>query len=157
MPQEPVRPGDLAPDFELPATRDGSVRLSALRGGPVVVYFYPRDATPGCTQEAQGFRDLYPRFREAGAEVLGVSRDPLTSHEKFAAKQEIPFPLLADPDETVCRAYGVMKEKTMYGKKVWGIERSTFVIDAGGTVRHAHRRVKVKGHAEQVLEEVLAR
>ncbi|KPV39592.1 hypothetical protein AN478_10665 [Thiohalorhabdus denitrificans] len=156
MSEENVTEGVTAPDFELEATRDGKVRLSDLRGRPVVLYFYPRDNTPGCTQEGQEFRDLYPQFQELGAEVLGVSRDSLASHEKFAAKQEFPFPLLADPEEEACGAYGVMKEKNMYGKKVWGIERSTFVIDAEGMIRHAHRKVKVAGHAEQVLEEVKA-
>ncbi|MFA9460367.1 peroxiredoxin [Thiohalorhabdus sp. Cl-TMA] len=154
MSEETVIEGAAAPDFELEATRDGKVRLSDLRGKLVVLYFYPRDDTPGCTQEGQEFRDRYPQFQELGAEVLGISRDSLASHEKFAAKQEFPFPLLADPDEAVCNAYGVMKEKNMYGKKVWSVERSTFVIDADGVIRHAHRKVKVDGHVDQVLEEV---
>ncbi|HKJ87220.1 MAG TPA: peroxiredoxin [Gammaproteobacteria bacterium] len=154
MSEESVTESIKAPDFELEATRDGKIRLSDLGGKTVVLYFYPRDNTPGCTQEGQEFRDLYPRFRELGVEVLGVSRDTLASHEKFAAKQEFPFPLLADPEEEVCNAYGVLKEKNMYGKKVWGIERSTFVIDAEGVIRHAHRKVKVDGHVDQVLEEV---
>jgi len=151
---EAVTEGSQAPDFELPATRDGQVRLSDLRGKPVVLYFYPRDNTPGCTQEGQEFRDLYDRFTALGAEVLGVSRDSLKTHQNFAAKHDFPFPLLADTDESVVNAYGVLKEKTMYGKKVMGIERSTFVIDPDGIVRHAHRKVKVAGHAQQVLEEV---
>jgi peroxiredoxin Q/BCP len=153
MSQE-VTEGAAAPDFELPATRDESVRLSDLRGKPVVLYFYPRDNTPGCTQEGQDFRDLYHQFTAAGAEVLGVSRDSLKTHQNFAAKHDFPFPLLADTEESVVNAYGVLKEKNMYGKQVMGIERSTFVIDAEGVVRHAHRKVKVDGHAAQVLEEV---
>ncbi|HKL77647.1 MAG TPA: peroxiredoxin [Gammaproteobacteria bacterium] len=156
MSEETVNEGATAPDFDLEATRDGRVQLAALRGQPVVLYFYPRDDTPGCTQEGQEFRDLYPQFQKAGVEVLGVSRDSLASHEKFAAKHEFPFPLLADPDETVCNAYGVLKEKNMYGKKVMGIERSTFVIDPEGNIRHAHRKVKVDGHAEQILAEAKA-
>ena len=156
MSEETVTEGAPAPDFELEATRDGKVRLSDLQGKVVVLYFYPRDDTPGCTQEGQEFRDLYPQFQVAGIEVLGVSRDSLASHEKFAAKHDFPFPLLADPDETVCNAYGVMKEKNMYGKKVWGVDRSTFVIDPQGVIRHAHRKVKVDGHAEQVLGEAKA-
>jgi len=149
-----VTEGTQAPDFELPATRDESIRLSDLRGRPVVLYFYPRDNTPGCTQEGQEFRDLYDQFTALGAEVLGVSRDSLKTHQNFAAKHAFPFPLLADTDEAVVNAYGVLKEKNMYGKQVMGIERSTFVIDADGVIRHAHRKVKVAGHAQQVLEEV---
>jgi peroxiredoxin Q/BCP len=149
-----VTEGTPAPDFELPATRDEAIGLSDLRGKPVVLYFYPRDNTPGCTQEGQEFRDLYDQFTALGAEVLGVSRDSLKTHQNFAAKHDFPFPLLADTDETVVNAYGVLKEKTMYGKQVMGIERSTFVIDADGVIRHAHRKVKVDGHAAQVLEEV---
>ena len=153
---EAASEGAAAPDFELPATRDERIRLADLRGRPVVLYFYPRDNTPGCTQEGQEFRDLYQRFTALGAEVLGVSRDSLKTHQNFAAKHDFPFPLLADTDETVVNAYGVLKEKNMYGKKVMGIERSTFVIDGDGVIRHAHRKVKVDGHAGQVLEEVEA-
>ncbi|HKJ72197.1 MAG TPA: peroxiredoxin [Gammaproteobacteria bacterium] len=153
---EEVTEGSPAPDFELAATRDESVRLSDLRGRPLVLYFYPRDDTPGCTQEGQELRDLYDQFTALGAEVLGVSRDSLKSHGSFAAKHDFPFPLLADTEETVCNAYGVLKQKNMYGKQVMGIERSTFVIDGDGVVRHAHRKVKVDGHAAQVLEEIKA-
>lgn len=153
MADAPVSPGDPAPDFDLPATRDERVRLSDLRGKPVVVYFYPKDNTPGCTREGQAFRDLYPRFRELGAEVIGISRDSLKSHQRFADKHELPFPLAADPDEEACEAFGVLKEKAG-GRR--GVARSTFVIDADGALRHAHRQVKVDGHAEAVLEEVRA-
>jgi peroxiredoxin Q/BCP len=149
--------GQPAPDFDLEATRDGRIRLSSLQGRPVVVYFYPKDNTPGCTQEGQEFRDLYPQFQELGAEVIGISRDSLRAHENFAAKYEFPFPLVSDPDEQACSAFGVLKEKTnKQGEVVNSVERSTFVMDADGVIRHAHRGVKVAGHAEQVLEEVRA-
>jgi peroxiredoxin Q/BCP len=154
MSQSPAE-GQPAPDFDLQATRAGRLRLSDLRGQPVVVYFYPKDNTPGCTQEGQEFRDLYPQFRELGAEVVGISRDSLRSHENFATKHEFPFPLVSDPDEQACAAFDVLKEKTnKKGETVNSVERSTFVIDAQGTLRHAHRGVKVAGHAEQVLAEV---
>lgn len=148
--------GKPAPDFELDATGDGSVRLSALAGMPVVLYFYPRDATPGCTREGEDFSALHDAFRAAGARVFGVSRDSVKKHETFAAKHGFPFQLLADPDETACNAYGVLKEKTLYGRKVIGIERSTFLIDAEGRVRRAWRGVKVPGHAQEVLDAVRA-
>lgn len=140
-----------APDFEQAATDGESIRLSDLRGDPVVLYFYPRDNTPGCTQEGQDFRDLYEDFRAAGARVIGVSRDSVRKHENFRAKHSFPFPLIADEDESVCQAFGVLKEKKLYGKTHIGIERSTFLIDAEGVVRQEWRGVKVKGHAEAVL------
>ncbi|ROR29819.1 peroxiredoxin [Inmirania thermothiophila] len=148
--------GDPAPDFELEATGGGRVRLSALRGRPVVLYFYPRDHTPGCTSEAEQFRDLHPEFERAGAVILGVSRDGIRSHERFRAKLGLPFPLLSDPDEAACTAYDVIRDKTLYGRKVRGIERSTFLIDAAGTIRRVWRRVRVAGHAAEVLEAVRA-
>ena len=144
--------GDPAPDFSLPATGDQTLSLGDYAGQILVLYFYPKDSTPGCTQEGQEFRDLYPRFREAGADILGVSRDSVASHERFRAKQAFPFHLLADTDETLCRAYDVIREKDMYGRKVMGIERSTFVIDGRGIIRHALRKVRAKGHAEAVLQ-----
>lgn len=139
------------PDFEAPATGDKLIRLSDLRGSKVVLYFYPKDATPGCTLEGQAFRDLYARFRRRGAVVLGVSRDNLRSHERFKAAQELPFDLLSDEDEHLCSLFDVIRMKNMYGKQVRGIERSTFLIDAGGTLRREWRKVKVDGHAEEVL------
>jgi peroxiredoxin Q/BCP len=143
-----------APDFTLPATGCQTLTLSALRGRPVVLYFYPKDNTPGCTTETQDFRDLHEQFVAAGATVLGISRDSLKSHENFKAKLGLPFELVSDPEEVACGLYGVIKMKNMYGKKVRGIERSTFVIDAAGLVRHVVRGVKVPGHAQAVLEVV---
>ena len=143
--------GKPAPDFNLPATGDQSFRLSSARGKPVVIYFYPRDNTPGCTAEGQRFRELYKEFTGAGCLVYGVSRDSLKSHESFKTKMRFPFDLLSDADETACKLFGVIKMKNMYGKKVRGIERSTFVIDASGTVRGEWRGVKVPGHVEEVL------
>ncbi|GAA4335757.1 peroxiredoxin [Pigmentiphaga soli] len=145
--------GKAAPDFTAPST-DGEISLRGLRGRAVVLYFYPRDNTPGCTTEGQNFRDLYPQFEAAGAVVLGVSRDTLASHAKFKEKQGFPFPLVADPDETLCELYGVMKMKNMYGKQVRGVERSTFLVDAAGKLRREWRGVKVPGHAEEVLAAV---
>jgi peroxiredoxin Q/BCP len=140
-----------APDFELPATGGGSVRLSDYRGRGVVLYFYPKDNTPGCTTEGRDFAALYADFQAAGWDVLGVSRDSVRSHEGFKAKQGLPFTLLADVDERVCEQYGVMKLKNMYGKQVRGIERSTFAIRPDGVVARVWRGVKVPGHAEAVL------
>jgi peroxiredoxin Q/BCP len=141
-----------APDFELPATGGKSFRLSRARGAPVVLYFYPKDNTPGCTTEGQHFRDLYPDFQKLRCQIYGISRDSLKSHEGFKAKMKFPFELLSDADETVCKLYGVIKMKNMYGRKVRGIERSTFAIDAGGVVRREWRGVKVPGHVQEVLE-----
>lgn len=140
------------PDFSLPATGGVDFSLAAQAGHPVVLYFYPKDSTPGCTTEAQQFRDLHAEFVKAGAVVVGVSRDSLKSHENFKAKQNLPFALLSDPDETLCSRFAVMKMKKMYGKEVRGVERSTFVIDGGGVLRHAWRGVKVPGHAQEVLD-----
>lgn len=141
-----------APEFELPVTGGGTLALSQLRGKVVVLYFYPKDNTPGCTQEGQDFRDQYPAFEAIGAQVLGVSRDSLKSHDNFRAKFGFPFPLLSDTDETACQAYDVIKMKNMYGKQVRGIERSTFLIDREGVLRREWRKVKVQGHAAEVLE-----
>lgn len=145
-----------APEFKLPATRDGEVSQSGLKGRNVVLYFYPRDNTPGCSQEGQDFRDLYEQFARADAEVLGVSRDSMKKHENFSNKFDFPFPLIADVDSTLCDAYSVIKEKKMYGKVHEGIERSTFLIDKQGVLRQAWRKVKVPGHAQEVLEAVQA-
>lgn len=141
------------PDFTAAAT-GGELTLSALRGKKVVLYFYPKDNTPGCTTEGLQFRDLYPKFKKAGAEIVGVSRDSLRSHENFKAKLELPFPLIADTDETLCSLFNVIKMKKMYGKEVRGIERSTFLIDAEGVLRHEWRGVKVPGHVDAILEAV---
>ncbi|MDP2783309.1 MAG: peroxiredoxin [Sulfurimicrobium sp.] len=140
------------PDFDLPATGDTPFQLSALHGKKIVLYFYPKDATPGCTTESQQFRDLYPQFQAAGCEVYGISRDSLKSHDNFKAKQELPFELLSDGEEKACALFGVIKMKSMYGKQVRGIERSTFVLDGAGVLRREWRGVKVPGHAEEVLE-----
>ncbi|VCU72007.1 Putative peroxiredoxin bcp [Pigmentiphaga humi] len=145
--------GQAAPAFTAPST-DGDIALKDLQGRVVVMYFYPRDNTPGCTTQGQNFRDRYADFQAAGAQVLGVSRDTLASHQKFKEKQGFPFPLIADPDETLCEQYGVMKMKNMYGKQVHGIERSTFLIDAQGKLRQEWRGVKVPGHVDAVLEAV---
>ena len=146
--------GDAVADFELPATGDQIIRLSDLRGKKVVLYFYPKDSTPGCTLEGQAFRDLHAKFKRAGAVILGVSRDSLKAHENFKAKQAFPFELLSDKEEALCRRFDVIKEKNMYGKKVMGVERSTFLIDAEGALRAEWRKVKVDGHAEAVLQAV---
>jgi peroxiredoxin Q/BCP len=139
-------------DFALPSTGGGTFRLSENAGRTVVVYFYPKDSTPGCTTEAQQFRDLYADFVAAGCVVVGVSRDSLRAHENFKAKQQLPFELLSDSDEALCNAFAVIKQKKLYGKDVRGIERSTFVIDASGALRREWRGVKLPGHAQQVLD-----
>ena len=146
-----IEEGNKAPDFTLP-THDGSkLKLSSLRGAPVVLYFYPKDDTPGCTREACGFRDAKARFAKHKAVVLGVSPDSPASHEKFRAKYKLPFTLLADEGHKVAEKYGAWREKNMYGKKSMGIARSTFVIDAAGTVVKVFKAVKVDSHDEQVL------
>jgi peroxiredoxin Q/BCP len=139
-------------DFELPSTGDKPFRLSELAGKTVVIYFYPKDSTPGCTTEAQQFRDIYPEFVERGCEVVGVSRDSLRSHENFKARQALPFNLLSDGDEALCTQFSVIKLKSMYGKQVRGIERSTFVIDGAGRLRREWRAIKAPGHAQEVLD-----
>ena len=141
-------------DFKCTATGDKTVQLKNLRGQKVVIYFYPKDSTPGCTTEGQDFRDLHSKFRRQKTVILGVSRDSLASHEKFKAKQEFPFDLLADEDEKLCRKFDVIKEKSLYGRKFMGIERSTFLIDEDGKLMHEWRKVRVKGHAQEVLDTV---
>ena len=148
--------GQNVPDFSLPATGGDTFQLSAQQGHPVVVYFYPKDNTPGCTNESIAFRDLHAQFAKLKATIVGISRDSLKSHENFKAKFEFPFELLSDADETVCKAFGVIKMKNMYGKQVRGIERSTFLIDEKGALRKEWRGVKVPGHAEEVLAAVKA-
>jgi thioredoxin-dependent peroxiredoxin len=138
----------------LEATGNQQMRLDELVGQPAVIYFYPRDNTPGCTKEGEAFRDHFEDFRTLGCQIVGVSRDSLKSHEKFAEKHGFPFPLVADPDETLCRQFDVIKEKNMYGKKVMGIERSTFLFDSKGQLVREWRKVRVPGHVEEVLEAV---
>jgi peroxiredoxin Q/BCP len=142
------------PDFELPATGNQRFQLSAFKGHPLVVYFYPKDNTPGCTDEGLQFRDLHDEFRKARVAVFGVSRDSVKSHEGFKAKMSFPFELLSDPEEKACGIFGVMKMKNMYGRQVRGIERSTFVIDRDGRIAREWRGVKVPGHAQEVLDYV---
>ena len=143
-------------DFSCDATGDKKIRLKDLRGQNVVLYFYPKDSTPGCTLEGQDFRDLHSKFRRQKTVILGVSRDSLASHEKFKAKQKFPFDLLSDPDEKLCTKFDVIHEKSLYGRKFMGVERSTFLIDKAGKLRHEWRKVKVKGHAQEVLDTVKA-
>lgn len=143
--------GQKAPDFSLKDQTGATVRLKDFRGKPVVLYFYPKDATPGCTKEACQFRDAEAAFAKAGAVVLGVSLDDEASHRNFIAKYGLPFSLLCDTNAKVSKAYGVYTQKNMYGRKYWGIERSTFVIDGAGLIKAAFRKVKVDGHAEEVL------
>jgi len=148
--------GRVVADFSLPTTGAGQFRLRALRGQPVVLYFYPRDDTPGCTLEGQDFQRLLPAFTRAGARVFGISRDTLAAHHKFCGKFGFEFELLADESGAVCRQFDVIRMKNMYGRKVLGIERSTFLIDAAGKLRREWRKLKVTGHAAEVLEAVKA-
>lgn len=140
------------PDFTLPATGNQTFSLSQARGAPLVLFFYPKDNTPGCTTEAGEFRDLHAQFRKAGCTVCGISRDSLKSHEGFKAKLKLPFELLSDAEETVCALFGVIRQKMLYGRPVRGIERSTFAIDGNGVLRREWRGVKAPGHAAEVLE-----
>ena len=143
-------------DFTADATGEQKIRLKDLRGKNVVIYFYPKDSTPGCTTEGRDFSALHGKFKRANTVILGVSRDSIASHEKFKEKQGFPFELLSDPDEKVCRKFDVIQEKSLYGRKFMGVVRSTFLIDADGKLRREWRNVKVKGHAEEVLEAVKA-
>ena len=145
--------GDPAPEFDLPRDGGGRLSLADLKGRPAVIYFYPKDDTPGCTKEACGFRDAWADVTDAGINVVGVSKDPAKSHDKFKAKYDLPFPLISDEDTELAQAFGVWKEKNMYGKKTMGVERSTFLLDAEGVIRKAWRKVKVDGHVDKVLEE----
>ncbi|AXT25747.1 peroxiredoxin [Ruegeria sp. AD91A] len=147
---------DIAPDFTLPRDGGGEVTLSALRGGTVVLFFYPRDDTPGCTKESIGFSEQLQAFADAGAQVFGISRDSVAKHDKFVAKHGLTTPLLSDENSTVCEDYGVWVEKNMYGRKSMGIERSTFIIDPEGKIARVWRKVKVPGHVDEVLEAVRA-
>jgi peroxiredoxin Q/BCP len=145
--------GKPIPAFSAQSTQ-GQVSLDSLRGNRAVLYFYPKDSTPGCTTEAQDFRDAYQEFVDAGCQVIGISRDSLKSHANFGDKQNLPFPLISDADETLCQMFGVIKMKNMYGKQVRGIERSTFLIDADGTLLREWRGLRVAGHVDDVLQAV---
>jgi peroxiredoxin Q/BCP len=148
--------GRKVPGFSLPATGGKPWKLSVAAGRKLVVYFYPKDNTSGCTQEGIDFRDLHAQFRKAGADIVGISPDSLASHEKFKARFELPFELLADTEKQVCTLFDVIKEKSMYGKKYMGVERSTFLLDGQGVLRREWRKVKVAGHAAEVLAAVRA-
>jgi len=151
-----VKLGKKVPAFTLPATGDQDISLNSLKGQKVVLYFYPKDSTPGCTKEGIAFTENNLKFKRAGAVILGVSRDSIKSHENFKAKQGFKFDLLSDKEEVLCGIFDVIKEKNMYGKKVMGIERSTFLIDEKGVLKQEWRKVKVDGHAEEVLAAVKA-
>ncbi len=146
--------GQPVADFTAPATSDTEVTLSALKGKNIVIYFYPKDSTPGCTTEGQDFRDLHAEFQGLETEIFGVSRDSLRSHENFKSKQSFPFELISDKDEALCQLFDVIKLKKLYGREYMGIERSTFLIDKEGVLRQEWRKLKVKGHAAEVLEAV---
>ena len=148
--------GNKAPIFKGECTGDSSADLSQLKGKKVVLYFYPKDNTPGCTTEGQNFRDLHKEFKKENTVIFGLSRESLKSHESFKSKQSFPFELISDPDEKICKQYDVIKEKSMYGRKYMGIERSTFLIDEKGRLVKEWRKVKVTGHAKEVLEAVKA-
>ena len=144
--------GSKIKDFSLPSSGGGTWSLKAAAGSKLVIYFYPKDMTSGCTRESQDFRDLHSAFRKAGVDIVGVSRDSVKSHDKFTEKEKLPFPLLSDEDERLCKLFDVIHEKSLYGKKYLGIERSTFLLDGKGVLRQEWRKVKVPGHAEEVLE-----
>ena len=147
-----VTVGKKVPGFSLPGTGGKDIALTDYAGKKLVIYFYPKDNTPGCTQEGQDFRDLYDEFRKSGAEIVGISRDSIRSHESFREKYSFTFPLLSDAKEEACRLFDVIQEKNMYGRKVMGVQRSTFLLDAKGVLRREWRGVTVKGHATEVLE-----
>jgi peroxiredoxin Q/BCP len=147
-----IKIGNLIPDLIVATTKDESMQLRKLKGKNLVLYFYPKDTTPGCTTEGQNFRDAYKTFQAANTEILGVSRESIRTHQNFINKQEFPFDLISDPEEILCKAMDVMKEKNMYGKTYIGIERSTFVFDTSGKLVHEVRKVKVKGHVDEILE-----
>lgn len=142
------------PKFSLPATGEQNISLADLKGQNVIIYFYPKDSTPGCTKEGQNFRDTFDQFQKLNTVIFGVSRDSIRSHENFKTKQEFPFDLISDADEELCNIFEVIKMKNMYGKQVRGIERSTFLIDAKGVLRQEWRKVKVDGHVDEVLQAV---
>lgn len=143
--------GQLVPNFTASATSETTLSLSELQGKNLIIYFYPKDNTPGCTTEGQNFRDLYNEFKDTNTEILGVSRDSMRTHENYKAKHSFPFELISDPDEALCNHFDVIKLKKLYGKEYMGIERSTFLIDSEGILRQEWRKVKVKGHVDEVL------
>jgi len=147
-----VKIGNSIPNLTVATTQDEALTLRSLKGKNVVIYFYPKDHTPGCTTEGQHFRDSYKQFQKLNTEIIGVSRESIRSHQNFINKQNFPFDLISDPDETMCNAFDVIKEKKMYGKTYMGIERSTFIFDEKGKLRHEMRKIKVKGHVDDVLE-----
>ena len=149
-----IKIGKKVPDFKAAATGNKTIKLSDLKGNKVVLYFYPKDSTPGCTMEGQAFRDNMKKFKANNTVILGISRDSVDTHEKFRQKECFPFDLLADTNEKLCKLFDVIKEKNMYGKKVMGIERSTFLIDAENVLRQEWRKVKVEGHVDEVLNAV---
>ena len=151
-----IQIGDLIPDLTVATTKNDALSLRSLKGKNLVLYFYPKDNTPGCITEGQGFRDAYADFQSENTDILGVSRESIRSHQNFINKQSFPFDLISDPDEILCNAMGVIKEKNMYGKTYMGIERSTFIFDSHGKLAHEIRKVKVKGHVEAVLDLVKA-
>jgi peroxiredoxin Q/BCP len=146
-----IQLGDKMPNLTVVTSNNNALKLSRLKGSNLVLYFYPKDSTPGCTTQGQDFRDAYKDFEELNTEILGVSRESIKSHQNFISKQEFNFDLISDPDEILCNAFGVIKEKNMYGRKYMGIERSTFIFDCKGKLIHEIRKVKVKGHVDQVL------
>ena len=150
-----IEVGSKAPGFDLPADGGGNLSLDGLAGKSVILYFYPKDDTAGCTKEAIGFTERIAEFRKAGAEVVGVSKDPVKNHDKFIKKHDLSVRLISDADDTLCEDYGVWREKSMYGRKYMGIERSTFLIDGAGTVRQLWRKVRVPGHVDEVLAAVI--
>jgi peroxiredoxin Q/BCP len=147
-----IKPDTRVPDFSLPVSGGGTWSLKGAAGKKLVIYFYPKDMTSGCTRESQDFRDLAKAFRKAGTLIVGISRDSVASHDKFAAKESLPFALLADTDEKVCKLFDVIKQKSLYGRKYLGVERSTFLLDGQARLTQEWRKVKVPGHAEEVLE-----
>lgn len=151
-----VQTGDKAPDFKLPTDGGGTCALSDFAGKPLILYFYPKDDTPGCTTEAQGFRDAMPDFAKCGAAIVGVSKDTVKKHDRFKAKHDLNFALISDEEGTLCESYGVWVEKNLYGRKYMGIERATFLIDGTGKINEVWRKVRVKGHVDKVLAAVQA-
>lgn len=151
-----IKIGNSIPNLTVTTTKNEALKLRNLKGKNLVLYFYPKDSTPGCTTQGQNFRDAYKDFQKANTDILGVSRESVKSHLNFINKQEFPFDLISDPDEVLCNALDVIKEKSMYGKTYMGIERSTFIFDDKGKLRHEMRKIKVKGHVDEVLERVNA-